>query len=78
MNIQKILTDIKNTGLTDLEIGVLIGTTQPTIHRIRMGRQKRSLFSLEIYQLGKKLCPDIYDKTLSDIEIKSNTDFEHG
>lgn len=40
MNIQKALNEIKSSGLSDAEIGKLIGAHQSVINRLRRGSHK--------------------------------------
>jgi hypothetical protein len=61
MNIQKILTDIKDTGLSDYKIAPLLGTSQPQVLRWRTGATDPSSKSAEkIKKLAEQLRPDIY------------------
>jgi predicted transcriptional regulator len=62
MNIQKILSSIKETGISDLKIAALVGTSQPQIFRIRKGQNPRYELGEKIGSLGKEIRPDIFGK----------------
>ena len=57
MNIQKILSEIKDTGISDYKIAILVGTSQPQICRIRNGQNPRYELGEKINQLAKQICP---------------------
>lgn len=50
MSIQTMLTDLSDHGITDAEIADAVGSTQPTIYRLRTGATNDPR-----YQLGKSI-----------------------
>ena len=62
MNIQKILSEIKDTGISDYKIASLVGTSQPQIFRIRQGQNPKYELGEKINQLAKQIRPDIFGK----------------
>jgi hypothetical protein len=63
MNIQKILTGIKETGFSDYKIAEMIGgTSQPQIFRIRNGQNPSFELGEKIKNLAKEINPDIFGK----------------
>ena len=44
MDFKKVLEEIKDHGLTDKDIGEIVGTSQSVIHRIRVGKHKSTTF----------------------------------
>jgi len=61
MSIQKFLTDIYETGISDYEIARRLGTSQPQINRLRLGKNQTSYERGEkIKRLAQELRPDIY------------------
>lgn len=72
MSIQKILSDIYDSGLSDYEIAVRVDTSQPQINRIRNGKNKTSYeLGEKIMQLAIELRPDIYPKP-EDQQLRQN------
>ena len=59
MSIQKTLSRIRSTGVSDYEIADLIGISQPQINRIRRGLTKNTSFDTgeKINALEKELFP---------------------
>ena len=68
MNIQKILSEIKETGISDYKIAVLVGTSQPQICRIRNGQNPRYELGEKINQLAKQICS---------VPLENNHDTKH-
>ena len=62
MNIQKILSSIKETGISDLKIAALVGTSQPQIFRIRKGQNPNHELGEKIIFVAKEINPDIFGK----------------
>ena len=62
MNIQKILSSIKETGISDSKIAALVGTSQPQIFRIRNGQSPKYELGEKIGSLAKEIRPDIFGK----------------
>jgi DNA-binding transcriptional regulator YdaS (Cro superfamily) len=61
MSIQKFLTDIYETGMSDYAIAKRLGTSQPQINRMRLGKNQTSYERGEkIKKLAQELRPDIY------------------
>lgn len=40
INIQQLLTELRESGLSDSRIGVMIDAPRATVHRLRSGRHK--------------------------------------
>lgn len=64
MTIQKLLTEIKESGMTDAEIGAEIQAPQSIVTRLRNGDHKSTSFErgTKINALAKERRPDIYQK----------------
>ncbi len=64
MSIQKNLSSIWDTGISDYKIAELIGTSQPQINRIRRGLVKNTRHELgeKINKLAEQLCPNTSGK----------------
>ena len=57
MNLQNMITDIANSGLTESAIGEHVGLDQSTIHRLKAGKNKTTNYEsgLKIVALHKKV-----------------------
>jgi len=60
MNIKIILTKLKESGLSDRQIGREIGASQSLVTRLRNGDRKSTSFErgMKIYELAKKKLPE--------------------
>jgi len=59
MNIQKILSGIKETGFSDYKIAEMVGTSQPQICRIRKGQNPSFELGEKIQKLAQEIRTDI-------------------
>jgi len=62
MNIQNALNEIRNSGLTDKEIGVIVDIPQPTINRLRNGVHVETSHTraMAIQKLAQEIRSDIF------------------
>lgn len=54
----KLLSEIKEVGLTDMAIAEVIGTSQPSVTRLRNGQTKEPGYSIgtAILRLHRRIC----------------------
>ncbi|WP_424195498.1 hypothetical protein ACMYR3_06085 [Ampullimonas aquatilis] len=71
---KKIILNLISTGLSEREIAVLVGMSQPTINRIKLGKQDGVSIS---YSLGTRLL-ELHKERLPGIDLPPNTEFSEG
>ena len=64
MNIQNALNEIRDSGLTEIEISAIVDIPQPTINRLRHGVHRETSYkrTVAIEKLAKSIRPDIFGK----------------